>query len=374
MYKYKLDSEKLIPFMDRYTKNGYFYNPTKALMYGRAWNFISCARSIGKTTGVAALCILDYIVNGWNFCYIRRDKDEVIMSANGFFKKPLFGLNETFGWDLDIKYQNRRFYLSREKDENGERIWEKEPCGTTVPLSLVGKYKSGDDMRIRLAVWDEFIPEDDTLYLGSAKNPYREYHALNSLHWSIDRDWGETHSDRVQFFILGNTLTRYNPIYVKLRIPDYFEENTKFIRPKNALWLVENLDAVGATADIETGNAYRLSDDFYKRYAKNTGRDTAGFIRKRPKQAVPYMAFVLNHRVFKIWQDYDTYYICQGSPKDHIKIVLNIEDYEDSTTELITNWKAFPPLNRISDGFKIGRVFFEDNGIKNEILKYLKFT
>ncbi len=58
-------------YLDRYC--GDFYNPKKVLTYGRPWIFVTGSRSVGKSTAIAILFLLDYIVNGRKFIYCRRD-------------------------------------------------------------------------------------------------------------------------------------------------------------------------------------------------------------------------------------------------------------------------------------------------------------
>ena len=64
---------------------GKFYNPKRLLTFNKPWNFITGSRSVGKSTGWAIYCVLDFLHNGHKFIYVRRTKDEVSLTAPTFF-------------------------------------------------------------------------------------------------------------------------------------------------------------------------------------------------------------------------------------------------------------------------------------------------
>lgn len=359
--------KKLEPYMQKITDNGYFYNPMKLLSFDRPLNFVSASRSIGKTTNVSALLLLDYLINGNRFVYVRRTKDELDVTCKDFFNIDI--INKKSGLHIyGFRYQKGHYEIQTAED--GE--WE--VCGYAIPLSLEDKYKSGGQTNVRFVVWDEFIPDDDTRYLGTVKNPDKEYHKILSLYVSLDRSLDNVYQNKIKILFLGNTLTVYNPIFLKLNIPEYIEENTRYIRPKNQLWAAEILSEVKATADIEKSYGYRLSDDYYKKYAyKNAGRDTDAFIEYDPEARYIY-TLILNGEHYGVLQgENKKVYIGKPQP-GHYTLSLSLQDHNGDDLMLIQEWRSNPMTQKLKEYFTMGKLYFMNKKVKNAILKYLQFT
>lgn len=364
--------KRLKEMMDIVTDKGYFYNPCELLDYDRPLNFVNSSRSVGKSTSIALLCLLDYLINKNPFCYIRRTQDELNMTAGGFFNDAVTIINEKTNYRiLGIRYRAGFYEIADELDEDGNPQYNGELCGMAVALSLEDKVKSGKKLPVRFCVWDEFIPDDDTRYLGSKNTPDKEYHKMVSLYVTLDRDVGHTYLNKVRFIMLGNTLTTYNPIYIKLGIPNHVYEGTHFIRPKGEMYACEMLSKVDATSDIENSFGYKMSDDYYKRYAyTNEGRDTNEYVVNIPKYTYLYTIQLYGKR-YGIAKTNEVVYICK--PRGDHKVISLGETAEDMWY-MITQWRSNPLTKYISEAYHTGKLRFYSGEAKQALLKFLDFS
>ena len=362
----------LYKFLDKYC--GKFYNPKKVLTYGRPWIFVTGSRSVGKSTAIAILFLLDYIFNGRKFIYCRRDQDAVLLTCSKFFASAVSIIN-SFG-DVHIEefyYHAKHYYIRMAGEE------EPHECGTIIPLSLENKYKSSNFSEYFNLVFDEFIEKDSTKYLGSIKTPDKEYKSVLSMYQTIDRGVGKTFRNETRFFFLGNTATVYNPMFLKMGISELVSQGSKFIAPKGKLWLLERVETVEALADIEESYAYQLADEEEQNYAyHNQGNDSDDFIGKLDK-SVYLGTFALNgvkYGVRKSVTDYPFMMSIGPADSKHNYTVISLDNGSHNgkvDLKLITNWRKSPLMMTVADAYQNGRLMFHDGRTKLEFLKYLQF-
>lgn len=353
---------------------GDFYNPMKTLTYGRPWNFVTGSRSVGKSTGLAILYLLDYIVNNRKFIYCRRDQDAVLLTCSKFFASAVSIINSHNDFKIaEFYYFAKYFYIRMEDDE------EPRQCGTIIPLSLENKYKSSNFSEYFNLVFDEFIEKDATKYLGSAKTPDKEYKAVLSMYQTIDRGIGKAYRNETRFFFLGNTATIYNPMFLKMGISELVADGAKFIAPRGKLWLLERVETVKALEGIEQSFAYQLADEEEQAYAyRNTGADSSDFIGKPTTSQ--YLGTVIlggtKYGIRKSVSDYPFYmYIGPADNKhNHRAISLDTGSHDGVVDlKLITAWRKNPLMVTVSDAFINGRLLFDNGRTKQTFLKYLQF-
>lgn len=359
-------------YLDRYC--GDFYNPKKVLTYGRPWIFVTGSRSVGKSTAIAILFLLDYIVNGRKFIYCRRDQDAVLLTCGKFFASAVSIINAAGDFCIEEFYYFGKQYFIRMKGE-GEPV----PCGSIIPLSLENKYKSSNYSEFFNLVFDEFIEKDATKYLGSVKTPDKEYKSVLSMYQTIDRGIGRAFRNETRFFFLGNTATIYNPMFLKMGISDLVSEGAKFIAPKGKLWLLERVETVKALEGIEDSFAYQLADEEERAYAyKNTGADSSDFIGK-PTTSQYLGTFILNgtkYGVRKSVSDYPFYmYIGPADSKHNYQTISLDTGSHDGKVDLklISSWRKCPLMVTVADAYANGRLYFYDGRTKLVFLKYLQF-
>lgn len=360
-------------YLDKYC--GDFYTPKRILSYGRPWNFVTGSRSVGKSTGIALLFLLDFIVNYRKFIYCRRDQDAVMLTCQTFFPSAVSIINK-FG-DFHIEeffYHAKKYFIRMEGEE------EPRECGGIIPLSLENKYKSANYSEFFNLVFDEFIEKDATKYLGSAKTPDKEYKSCLSLYQTIDRGIGRAYRNETRFFFLGNTATIYNPMFLKMGISELVTQGAKFIAPKGKLWLLERVETVKALEGIENSFAYLLADEEERAYAyKNTGADSNDFIGKLDT-SIYLGTFILNGTKYGVRKSVTDYpFMMSIGPADskhnHIAISLDNGSHDGRVDlKLINNWRKCPLLMTVADAYVNGRLLFHDGRTKLEFLKYLQFV
>lgn len=359
---------------------GRFYSPQKVITYGRPWIFITGSRSIGKSTSIAILVVLDYLENGHKWIYCRRTRDEVQLTANTFFGNAINIINKHTKYKIhDITFSKQRFWISMESDKNEDEEdgYNKRECGMVIPLSLEQKYKSSNLSDYFTIIYDEFIAKNKTQYLGSAQTPNREYKAMLSLYQTVDRGIDKPYRNETTVFFLGNTATIYNPIYLSLGIANYIRPDSKIIAPKNKLWILEQIETVEALEEIEESYAYQLADEEEREYAyKNKGAgDTDTAFIGRPEISTYDETYTLNGVDYGVSHTTDwKYYI--GSPRRDVtakKYSLDVDSHTGIDLKLIHKMLQHPMTVYLQKAFCDGRLYFKDVRTKQEWLKYLQF-
>lgn len=360
---------------------GKFYNPKRLLTFNKPWNFITGSRSVGKSTGWAIYCVLDFLHNGHKFIYVRRTKDEVSLTAPTFFGNavPIIRNNTCYLID-EIRYTKQKFYIVyKHENEDGEIEEELVECGMSIPLSLEQKYKSANLSEYFNVIYDEFIAKNTSQYLGNSNTPDREYKAMLSLYQTIDRGIDKPYRNETKVFFLGNTATVYNPLFLSLGIAKYVTDNpgAKTINPKDKLWILERIETVDAIKDIENSYAYQLADEEERAYAyENKGTESfdTSFISE-PNISVYDETFTLAGVDYGICHDADyNYYIGKPNYKASLKrYSLDVESHNGIDLKLIHRMMQHPLTMYLHEAYLSGRLYFNNVRTKQEFLKYLQF-
>lgn len=350
--------------------SGGFWNCQKLLTYGRPWNFVTGSRSVGKSTNIACYFIIDFLKNGHKFIYTRRTQDETMLTCRGFFGNAIKIINDKLPeFNIySLTYEGGEYFIKT--SEEGEKI----QCGCVVPLSQEQKFKSKDFSEYHNLVFDEFICQDSTKYLGSKQTPDREYRAILSLYQTIDRGIDKPYRNETRFFFLGNTATVYNPLFLSIGIAEYITEEAKFIAPKNKLWVLERIESVEATKDMEQSFAFMLSDEEGKDYAfRNKGNDTDDYIKKPPANNRFYLCtLVRNGNKYGVWADgnYTDYYIADFKDVGKPTVSLDVLSHKENDLMMITQWREYPIIQTLVYKFKHNNLFYGNGKIKQEFYKY----
>lgn len=375
-----VDLTFLIPYLDKLTDGGYFYNPSKMLSYKRPFNVMQTSRSVGKTTIFMCISILNYILKKKQFIYVRRTDTETLDGARDFFvdidiikeKFPEFHIHNAF-------YEANKFFMEYYDgfDDDGEQIISKVEIGRTMPLSFVGKRKSVRPKDANIIIFDEFVAMYQKEYLGKAEDLTEEYDRLMILYQSTDRGIGKAFKNETAIFCLGNSTTLYNPIYLGLNCLKFIQQNSKFIAPKKAFYVIERVEKVPATEDIEKSFAYMMTSEAEKRkmYHNDTGEFGGRYIGKMPQKSNCLTNFVLGGNKYGLYNsNYKMlYYI--GKPDNRFPTFsLDIEGHEMTDTELCLAMRDFPYSDIIIREYTRGRMLFDSVGTQRKILSYLKLS
>lgn len=366
-----LNSGNVYKYLD--ACSGRFYNCKKLLTYNRPWIFITGSRSIGKSTSVAVFFILDYLKNGHKFIYTRRTKDETLYTCRTFFGNAVTIINNCTEFNIcEFKYDGGKYYIKMEGEEGVRE------CGCIIPLSQEQKHKSNNYSDFFNLVYDEFICEDSTAYLGSKATPDREYRAALSLYQTIDRGVDQPYRNETRFFFLGNTATIYNPIFLSLDITEYIDDKTKIVAPKSgrgSLVVLHRVEFVEATEDMENSFSYILSGEEERNYAfRNKGYDSGNeFIKKLPEIRSYIITLTLEGESYGVWTDREhDMYIGPPAKNEGRTISLDLKSHKESDLMLITHMAEFNIIQVMLERFKRGSLFYTNGKIRQKFYKYFK--
>ena len=311
----KIDFTYLIPYLDKLTQGGYFYNPSKLLTYKKPFNVMQTSRSVGKTTVFMAICLLNYVIKHKEFIYVRRTDTETLEGARDFFV-DIDIVIECFP-EFNIKsagYEAGKFYAEIGEGDNIEKV----EIGRTMPLSFVGKRKSVRPKDANIIIFDEFVAMFQKEYLGTADNLTEEYDRLILLYQSIDRGKGRAFKNETAIFCLGNSTTMYNPIFLGLNCLRFIQDDSRYIAPKKGFYVVERLERVEATAEIEKSFSYIMTSDTEKRkmYHNNTGESEGEYITNvMPAKSRILTNFVLSGSKYGLYySDYKMIFNSRNQP------------------------------------------------------------
>ena len=351
--------------MDLY---GIFYNPTKLLSYGRVLNFSIGSRSIGKSTGFAIMMLKDYIEKGRQFIYVRRTKDETQLTAPSYFDNAV-DIMKAKGFDIqDFYYKGGEYYL------NGEI------CGYAIPLSLQQKYKSSNYSKVWWILYDEFMimPGSTARYIGGSTGSSAEVEAMTSLYQTVDRGVGQAFRNECRVIFVGNAGTFFNPFFINYGIDKYLRPDTKYLAPKNEIYVCELTKATDATKEIKESNGYKMSTEKTKAYAyENEYADLRGdyFITKEPEgMHVMLCNFIYEGETYGLYSypNAGYLYVCKKECEGKIKLSLTTTDHRPNYL-MIKSWNKHPVTTLLKQMYDMGSIRFYDYKCKMVVDFYLSY-
>lgn len=396
--------------MMRKTDNG-FFSPERILSYGRPANIIIGHRSGGKSTGVARFVLFDAILNSRRFIYIRRRKDELDKTKKKFFDQAIDIINSSdLGFKIiyfdcvagnymmtvlkdgeeivDDLYDDEGQKIDETEEERAERVSRETlkkavKVGSTVALSESQKVKSGFDFsNTDSIIFDEFIAEHQTQYLGSSDTPDVEYENLISLFMSCDRGVGQYFRNETRIFLIGNMANMYNPILLKWGVNKYLRmsQGAKFIAPKGMGWVVQEVKPSDKFIEAaKNSNALLLMDETERNY--NLGNEARSeeysdaFIRSKvPNNSKYRSGVVLDGVEYGIYQDKDGFIYINKFRNNEPAEALDIVSYANGNANiLVTNWRQSPILNVVYIAFLRKKLYFNNATTQHNFMQYLEF-
>ena len=409
---------KVLSALER-TNNG-FYDISKALSYDRPAIIQLGFRSGGKSTTDARLLLFDYIYNGHQWLYIRRTKDELDKTKKKFFDDAIHIINtqkdnngefifpfyipyfvcEAGLYKIVVRYRNVN-YETDLYDKNGEKIEESEEdrairldkemvseakvCGLSEALSMSQKVKSGffNGYNIWWIVYDEFIAEHQTGYLGSNETKNVEYQDLISIFVSADRGIGKFFRNEVKILLVGNLANLYNPILLEWGVNKYYAtaDNPHFIAPKNVGWILEVIrPSKQYIEQAMKSNAWLLMRDEEREYnignKPRSGEYSSEFIMKDiPPQTYYLSGVILNNIEYGVYRNSrDGNFYINKFRKGGKCEALDIVSYANgNATLLCQSWNKSPLLNLIHEMFLRKKLYFNNKATQMAFLQYLDF-
>lgn len=329
-----------------------FYDYKKLISYNALLNFVIGERGVGKTFGAKKFVINDYLKNGHQFVYLRRYKTELDIAMDGFFTQ----LQETG------LFEDCVFEIKQNKKKVTKFLCNGEEMGFAIPLSTANILKSASYSKVKTIIFDEFIIDKGT------------YHYLpNEVTQFLDIIETIARLRDVRVLLLGNAISISNPYfnYFNLSLP-YGSEFKTF---KDGLILVnfiKNEEYRKAKKESRFGKL--VADLSYGKYAIDNEwlRDSKAFIAKRNPQAKPFATILVNGMTFGIWRDFKEAMIFISKdydPSNPCRFAFN--DYDHNETTTLVRVRSNTWMRTIIDAYRMGRLFFDNQKVKNEFMNVL---
>ena len=346
---------------------GKFYSPTKALSYHRPWILSIGTRSIGKSTGWLIKAIGNWCETGQKFIYVRRTDDEIKITAKTACNNSVDILHQN-GYNIcSIEARNGGFYA---KNKAGE----KHLCGYYIGLSVEYKHKSSNYSDVKYIIYDEFMATDSSRYLGGVRNPLQEYDNCLELYQTVDRGIGQAARNETIFVFIANIATYYSPIFVGLGVDKYITPESRYIAPKDELWVCEQTKGVPATSEIMNSFAARLGSKKYTAYAY--GGDTLldggnEFVEESNEPLVPLLHVIYRNTHVGIYrmQKSNKIYFSKKLPTFK-PLALSVGDQNGMDYTIIRRPSEYIPIRQIQMNILQGNCQYETRRIKILMITY----
>ena len=336
-----------------------FYNYDKVFSYNALLNIIIGSRGCGKTYGIKTKLIKRFLKHGKKFAYIRRYESDLDASVGS-------STNNKFFEQVASEFPNSEFKISKHKKVRNLLI-DNKICGYALPLSSADSLKSSTYEDVDIIVYDEFMLKE-----GSSQHYLRnEPEIILDLIETIGR------LRDIKIFCLGNAISSTCPLmaYFDLTLP--YGNDIKLF--KDGLILVQYIDNEDYKQAKKQSRFGKLIEGTrYGRYAIDNQflTESKWFIKKKNKNCRFFFILYLNGKIFGVWNDYKTYemYISNDiDPNCPIKFSIKNDDHNDST--ILVKVRISPYFKSIVEHYRIGKLNFESQQIKNvivdELLRYV---
>ena len=328
-----------------------YFSYDKLISRNAFLNFVIAERGVGKTFNAIKFAITDYIKNNHEFIFVRRYKTELDKACSSFFK------------DLQANGYFDDLALTVEKDKG---IYRFEMDGATigygVALTTAPILKSSAFPNVKNVFFDEF------LICGSA---YRYLRDEVTQFLELIETIGRLRDIRV--FLMGNASTITNPYfaYFELSLP-YNSEYKMFKDGLICVNYVKNPEYRKAKRESRFGKLIDKTD--YGDYAIDNKFlfDNKDFIQKKTPHSKFWGCLVIDNKTIGIWRDLKEgtiYLSSQYDPNTPFKYACSIQDHKSNT--IFIHYRKSPYIKLILEYFNIGELYFENQNIKNIIIKLI---
>ena len=329
-----------------------YYDFGKLVSYNALLNFVIGERGVGKTFGAKKFVVNDFLKNENEFVYLRRYKTELDMSLNGFFNQ--LQDNGVFE-DYEFKVKGSKNKITTFTC-NGANI------GYAFPLSTANILKSASFTKVKNIIFDEFIIDKGT------------YHYLqNEVTQFLDVVETVARLRDIRAFLLGNAISTTNPYwdYFDIHLP-YNSEFATFKDGLIAVNYVKNEEYRKAKRESRFGKLIAGSD--YGRFAIENEflRDDKSFIGKRTQHAKNFAVIATEGGYFGVWRDYreGLLFISKDyDPTNPCRVALDTSVHNEQT--IFKQARASYEMRMITEFYKIGCLYFENQQIKNKFMPAL---
>lgn len=328
-----------------------FLDYNKIFAYNAKLYFIVTERGLGKSFGAKDYVTKHFKKTKKQFVYIRRFKTE-LHEALFKEKQPIF-FNQ-----IKCNYPNDELTNTKEVFKVNGQI-----AGYAIPLSTANILKSSTFENVDTIIFDEFLITKSTYhYLPNEIIQFAE------LLETIIRL-----RPNIKILMLGNAISITNPYFefFGLSLP----YNSQFKTFKNGLILVhysKNEKYHEVKAKSVMGQLFAGTD--YANYAFENEflEDNTNFIHKKTPIAKFNFILNINNKKYGVWTDYKHGYMFISKdydPKFNITFSINNNDHNEDT--IFIRVRTSPFFKSLIEYYRISRLYFENQSIKNNCMKYL---
>lgn len=344
-------------------KDKIYYNYQRVLSYNALMTYIIGERGVGKSYGAKEFVADRFINKGKQFVYLRRYKTELkeAMMKKGhpiFFEQIVYNEDGT----KNKKYENHKL-----TNKNDTMYIDDKLCGFAMPLSIANILKSSTYNNVDTIIFDEFIIDKGC------------YHYLqNEVEQLLDviETVGRLRDIRIIF--LGNAISITNPYftYFNLSLP----YNSDIVVSKkdnkgNPLIIVNYIKNLKYREVKKQSRFGQLIDGTeYGKYAIDNEflRDSKSFIRKKSKTSKFYFILVINGKHYGVWCDYkDALMFISNDYDPNCPVIFSINPDDHNENTLLIRCKTSPFFKSIVEHYRLARLCFENQQIKNNVMQYL---
>ena len=339
----------------------HYYTLDKVISYNVPVNIIITERGYGKSFSVKDYVINRYLKHKESFIYIRRYENEL----KSVFEHGSSGNQKDFFDDLKDKFpdhilqaKNKKFYCDNEVFGYAKRMTEAQDL------------KSSSYQNITTIIIDEYpIEKGKRYYLPN------EGMILLGMFDSIIRN---KEASEVKIFILGNAVEglEYSPLFLffNLQLP-YGKKDIKLFKD-NTILLQYATNSEFRKEREQTLIGKLAKGTPYEQYAmQNKILDKNNtFIEKKKGTATFSFAFIYHNVYYGVWSDFKEGKIYVSSDYDKSSpyiYAVTLEDHKPNTL-LISSARKYSQWKFITENFKIGNVYFENQKIKKYATDVIK--
>ena len=334
-----------------------YWDISKLLSYNALLSFVIGERGVGKSYGAKKFVAKHFINKHKQFVYIRRYKTEL---KQAMYKKgvPIF-------WN-QIKNDDELNDHTFTNDSEIMKI-DGEIAGFAIPLSIANILKSASYEGVDTIIFDEFIIDK-----GCYHYLQDEVTALLEVIETIAR------LRDIRVIFLGNAISITNPYftYFNLTLPYNSEFKVAKRDNKGIPLIVINYikNEVYRKIKKQTRFGQLIDGTEYGKYAIDNEmlRDSKSFIKKKTKNCRFYFILVINKKFYGIWCDYSIGMMFVSNdydPNCPVMFSINPDDHNENT--LLIRCRTSPFFKSIIEHYRVGRLCFENQQIKNNVMEYL---
>lgn len=346
-----------------------YYDWNKTLSFNADVTMVVGGRGIGKTFGLRAQFVRDYLKTGARFVNVCRYKNEIADVTRGYFdrvgKLPEFA-------DYTFKTVGKRFYVAKRKPKNiklDDVDWKL--MGYAVALTEMQKSKQSTFDNVYRILLDEAILDRLDRYHNYLPS---EYVLLANLVDSCSRERADSNSRPPRVYLLGNAVDLINPYFQRYGIEQPPAFGYQWFAGKT--FLLHYVESGEYAADKETGTvAGRMLAGTEAGRAANANvfqGANMDYIMRKPKGCEFDCGIVCYGEKFGVWWDKrDCYFhVDNRFPKQTIRPIYALTSRDNRVNMLMVR-RSNKSLQALADMAMQGMVYYETIAIRDNFLKAL---